>query len=106
VNSGLYIINDYNNLKKNKSQKPLLQLYLKAYNQKILPVILTVLSTIIGLIPFVWGGQHEVFWFAFAVGTIGGLIFSIIALLIYQPLFISFDKVVNHISKRNDSSIS
>jgi multidrug efflux pump subunit AcrB len=88
VNSGIYIINDYNNLMPEKSWKSLLSLYIKAYNQKILPVILTVLSTLIGLIPFVWGGQHEVFWFAFAAGTIGGLLFSLIALVIYMPLFL------------------
>jgi multidrug efflux pump subunit AcrB len=87
VNSGLYIINDFNNLKREKTGKASLSLYIKAYNQKILPVILTILSTIIGLIPFIWGGQHEVFWFAFAIGTIGGLLFSLIALVIYQPMF-------------------
>jgi multidrug efflux pump subunit AcrB len=86
VNSGLFIINDYNNLKLRKRQS--LRLYIKAYNQKIIPVLLTILSTIIGLIPFVWGGQHEVFWFAFAAGTIGGLIFSVLALIIYQPVFL------------------
>jgi len=86
VNSGLFIINDYNNLKPGK--RPSLSLYIKAYNQKIIPVLLTILSTIIGLIPFVWGGQHEVFWFAFAAGTIGGLVFSIIGLVIFQPLFL------------------
>jgi multidrug efflux pump subunit AcrB len=86
VNSGLFIINDYNNLKLRKRQS--LRLYIKAYNQKIIPVLLTILSTIIGLIPFVWGGQYEVFWFAFAAGTIGGLIFSVLALLIYQPVFL------------------
>lgn len=87
VNSGLYIVNDYNNLIRKKNRRPFLQLYMKAYNQKILPVILTVLSTVVGLIPFVWGGQHEVFWFAFAAGTIGGLLFSMIALVIYMPMF-------------------
>ncbi|MBN1789089.1 MAG: efflux RND transporter permease subunit [Bacteroidales bacterium] len=92
VNSGIYIINDYNNLRRKKPFQSLLPLYLKAYNQKILPVILTTLSTVLGLVPFVWGGQHQVFWFAFAAGTIGGLIFSLIALLVYQPLFLKFAK--------------
>ncbi|MBN1145204.1 MAG: efflux RND transporter permease subunit [Bacteroidales bacterium] len=87
VNSGLYIINDYNILRNKSLHKDLAGVYIKAYNQKILPVVLTVLSTIIGLIPFVWGGQHQVFWFAFAAGTIGGLLFSMIALVIYMPMF-------------------
>ena len=68
------------------------RIYVKAFNHKIIPVILTILSTILGLIPFIIGGQKEVFWFAFAVGTIGGLIFSLIALFIYFPLFLNLTK--------------
>jgi hypothetical protein len=33
-------------------------------------------------------GQKEVFWFSFAVGTIGGLIFSILGIFIYLPVFL------------------
>ena len=29
----------------------------------------------------------EVFWFPFAIGTIGGIIFSVIAMLLYLPVF-------------------
>lgn len=88
VNSALYIINDYNNLKKEYPNRNTISLYFKAFNYKIIPVILTIVSTIVGLIPFVWNGQNEAFWFAFAVGSIGGLIFSLIGIFIYLPLFI------------------
>ena len=64
---------------------------IKAYNNKIFPVLLTISSTILGFIPFVIGGQNEVFWFALAVGTIGGLIFSMIGILFYLPLFLDFE---------------
>ncbi len=87
VNAGLYIINDYNQFRKQQTSRNNLQLYLKAFNHKIIPVFLTIISTILGLIPFVWLGQNEPFWFAFAVGAMGGLIFSFIALIIYMPLF-------------------
>ncbi len=87
VNSGLYIINDYNILKKGQGAKRGIALYLKAFNYKIIPVILTVLSTVLGLVPFVLHGQKEVFWFSFAVGAMGGLLFSLVAILFYMPLF-------------------
>ncbi len=87
VNSGLYIINDYNNFCRERNVKKSMRLYLKAFNHKIIPVYLTILSTILGLFPFIWGGQKEVFWFAFAVGAMGGLIFSLLAVLVYLPLF-------------------
>lgn len=88
VNAGLYIINDYNNLRKRDTALSNLQLYTKAFNHKIIPIFLTIISTVLGLIPFVWLGQNEAFWFAFAVGAMGGLLFSFVALIIYMPLLI------------------
>lgn len=87
VNAGLYIVNDYNNFRIGSGRSKV-KLYLKAYNHKIIPVILTILSTVLGLVPFIAAGQKEIFWFAFAAGTIGGLIFSLIGILIYLPLFL------------------
>ncbi|MCD6332998.1 MAG: efflux RND transporter permease subunit [Bacteroidales bacterium] len=90
VNASLYILNDYNNLRKEGVvHLPSHRLYLKAYNGKITPIFLTVMSTVLGLVPFVTGGQDEVFWFALAVGTMGGLIFSFLALIIFLPAFLS-----------------
>ncbi|MDO5981582.1 efflux RND transporter permease subunit [Flavivirga spongiicola] len=89
VNSALFIINDYNNLKKDYPKRNAQQLYFKAFNYKIIPVVLTIVSTIVGLIPFVWHGQNEAFWFSFAVGSIGGLLLSLIGIFFYLPLFIT-----------------
>ena len=93
VNSSIYIINDLNKLRKrNKNRNILpLKLYLKAYNNKIFPVLLTISSTMLGFIPFIIGGQNEVFWFALAVGTIGGLFFSIIGIIFYLPMFLKLE---------------
>ena len=89
VNAGLYILNDYNNFKKQQSNKSLVKIYVKAYNNKIIPVILTISSTVLGLIPFITGTK-EPFWYAFAAGSMGGLIFSITAIIIFFPLFMKF----------------
>ncbi len=88
INSALYIINDLNNFKKQYPKKKILLLYFKAFNYKIIPIGLTIVSTIAGLIPFIWEGQKEIFWFAFAAGSIGGLVFSLIGIFIYLPLFV------------------
>ena len=87
VNAALYIINDYNNLRKEYPLRNAQLLYFKAFNYKIIPVMLTISSTMIGLIPFIWGGQNEAFWFSFAAGSIGGLLFSLVGIFIYLPIF-------------------
>ena len=99
VNSALFIINDYNNLKKQYPKRNEQDLYFKAFNYKITPVILTIISTIVGLIPFVWNGQNEAFWFSFAVGSIGGLLFSLIGIFFYLPLFSGTSSPVYPIKK-------
>ena len=65
-----------------------LQAYIRAWNHKINPIMLTILSTILGLLPFLTDGPKEVFWFDFAIGTIGGMAFSVIALVFVLPVFL------------------
>ena len=88
VNAAIYIINDFNNLVERKNSPPTAKTYLKAFNQKITAIALTILSTVLGLVPFVWGGQSEVFWFAFAASAMGGLLFSMVAIMLFLPLFL------------------
>ncbi|MBN2633443.1 MAG: efflux RND transporter permease subunit [Bacteroidales bacterium] len=88
VNATLYILNDYNSLRRHKPMLPERIAYMKAFNGKIIPILLTILATIIGLIPFLLTGKDERFWFALAAGTIGGLVFSMIGLIIYQPIML------------------
>ena len=56
-------------------------------NSKIIPIFLTVVSTILGFIPFMIGQGKEAFWFPLAAGTIGGLIASILGIFMFLPIF-------------------
>jgi multidrug efflux pump subunit AcrB len=85
VNASIYILNDYNNLIK-KSRLSLILTYRKAFNAKITSILLTVLSTILGFVPFLIG-ERERIWFTLAVGTIGGLVMSIIGIYFFLPIF-------------------
>lgn len=64
-----------------------IRLYVKSYSRKINPITLTIVSTILGLLPFLTDGPEEVFWFDFAVGTISGMLFSILAVIFILPVF-------------------
>lgn len=85
VNSAIFIINEMNNIKRRYPFASAISCYKRALNAKIVPVVLTVISTVLGLIPFVIFGE-EPFWFSLAAGTIGGLLFSIPAILLFLPL--------------------
>ncbi|GAB6011915.1 efflux RND transporter permease subunit [Viscerimonas tarda] len=85
VNANIYILNEYNNILKSRKINPL-KAYIKAWNAKIRPILLTIISTILGFIPFM-AGYKEGFWFPLAAGTIGGLIVSFIATFCFLPLF-------------------
>jgi multidrug efflux pump subunit AcrB len=88
VNSTLYILNDLNTIRMRFPGLSPLRAYLKAYNNKLVPVVLTLLSTVLGLAPFLSGGKKEAFWFSLAAGTIGGLLFSMVAIVVILPLFV------------------
>src|SRR5574344_1974259 len=91
VNSGIYILNQYNILQRSTASGiGAVGLYVKAYNHKIIPVFLTVASTITGLIPFFFDGKEEPFWCSFATGVTGGLVLSILAIIFIMPLFVRF----------------
>lgn len=87
VNASIYILNEFNSLRKKFPQRTSLRLYLTAWNTKIFPIFLTVVSTILGFIPFMIGQGKESFWFPLALGTIGGLGMSILGIFVYLPIF-------------------
>lgn len=88
VNAAIYIINEYNSLRFAHPHVKQENLYRRAFRAKITAVLLTVLSTVLGFIPFVIGSTREGFWFPLAAGTMGGLLMSMLAIFILLPLCI------------------
>lgn len=85
VNAAIYLLNEYNSL---RSRFPAMRprgAFLRAFRVKIVPILLTVLSTVLGFIPFVVGETRNSFWFTLAAGTMGGLVVSLPALLLLLP---------------------
>ena len=98
VNAGIYLVFSYKDVlgtrrfSRNPSDNHDLQIqaYLKAFSYKLGPIMLTVASTVLGLVPFLTDGPQEVFWFDFAVGTISGMLFSLIALVLILPVLLLY----------------
>ena len=95
VNAGIYLINEYNRILKQKPHIHPIRAYIKSWNIKILPIFLTIISTILGFIPFMVGLGREAFWFPLAAGTIGGLIMSFAAIFLFLPLFLLKKKSIS-----------
>ena len=85
VNASIYILNEYNAIRRSFPKLSPLRAYTKAWNVKIIPIFLTVMSTILGFVPFMIGDKTP-FWFPLAAGTIGGLVMSVIGIFIYLPV--------------------
>lgn len=92
INANIYIINEYNNIRKQVPRLPRLAVYLRAWNAKFRPILLTVVSTMLGFIPFLIGDSKEAFWFPLAVGTIGGLLAATLATFLFLPLAMGIGK--------------
>jgi len=87
VNANIYIIDEFNRILKQKKISRL-RAFVKAWSVKMRPILLTMTSTILGFMPFIIGATKEAFWFPLAVGTIGGLIFSLLGIIFFLPMFV------------------
>lgn len=88
VNSLIFILNDFNGFRSKQPSRSDITLYAKAFYHKIVPILLTVFSTSLGLVPFLTVGNQDVFWYALASGVIGGLLFSVLVITIICPVII------------------
>lgn len=84
VNAAIYILHQYDLVRTSSRMSPV-KAYVRAYNHKIVPVMLTVLSTMLGLIPFLLDGTDNKFWYTFAITTMTGLAASVVALVFILP---------------------
>lgn len=92
VNAAIYILNEFNTLRCQYPRVAPLKLYIRAFRVKIVPILLTVLSTILGFIPFIVGESKESFWYPLAVGIMGGLVMSLLAILLILPIIVGIPK--------------
>ena len=87
VNASIYILSEFNAVRQHYPRLAGVRAFVKAWNAKVTPIFLTVVSTILGFVPFMVGTGKEAFWFPLAAGTIGGLVMSVIGIFLYLPIF-------------------
>ncbi len=92
VNACIYLINEYNNIRASRPNLTKARAFAKAWNNKIIPIILTILSTNIGFVPFIIYSDKGSFWHSLSIGTISGLAISFLGLFVFLPAFIVTEK--------------
>ena len=86
VNAAIFIINDYNNYRLIHPTTNPNEILVRSVLLRARTILLTTVSTMLSLVPFLLEGEQEIFWFAFAVGAIGGLIGSLLAVFMLLPV--------------------
>ena len=86
LHSAIFVLSDYHRHPQ-RARLPNKAL-LKALLARSRAIVLTVSSTIFGLLPFLLGNPDEPFWFPLAAGTAGGLLFSLVALYAVVPVMV------------------
>ena len=93
INAMYFILGHFKSIHTDNSFRALTKaIWIKAW-----PITMTVLSTCAGLLPFLIHGEGEVFWFSFAIGTIGGMMFSLIVSFFILPLILLRKKEISNI---------
>lgn len=84
ANSSIFILNEFDNLSQNIPHN---QRVIQALENKSFAILMTIISSALGLVPFLLEGDAEVFWFSLALGSIAGLLFSILAVFLVLPIW-------------------
>ena len=83
TNSSILLVNEFNSLKHSGLENN--RAIIRAIANRGRTISLITTATCCSIIPFLFEGQKEVFWFSFSLGTLGGLIFSFFAVFFVLP---------------------
>ncbi|MFX4227555.1 MAG: efflux RND transporter permease subunit [Porticoccaceae bacterium] len=107
VNNNIVLIDTFNRLRKSFPEKSSYELALDSAKRRFRPVLLTTLTTVIGLMPLangtsvdlinrsvIIGGPVASFWSAMAATIVNGLAFSTILTLVFTPTMLVLPEVM------------
>lgn len=105
VNNSIMIVDCINQNKENGM--PLREAILDAAERRLRPIMMTTLSTILGLLPLTLGfGESAALRSPIAIAVIGGMVTSTLLTLIIIPCYYeSIENIVNRISRKKEGKI-
>lgn len=88
VNNAFYVLTELLALIKqeitNTTEKQI-SLWIEALRKKSPSILMTSLTSIVGLFPFLFFSSKEMFWYQFSLCTVSGLSFSLVLLYLFLP---------------------
>jgi multidrug efflux pump subunit AcrB len=88
VNNSIILVSHISNAIQRNGPPP--TVIFKAASERIRPIFMTTITTIVGLLPLVLYETTESIWYPIAVGTIGGVLGSAVLLLFFLPFVVYF----------------
>lgn len=88
VNNSILLIDMMNNLRKQEPTRDIHEIVLEASSSRLRPILLTAVTTVIGMIPLTYAGD---LWAPLAYAVMFGLVFSVIITLVLIPVLYTRD---------------
>lgn len=83
VNNSILLIDQMNQTRRNRPDMPLLDVVLESAGSRLRPILLTSITTVIGMVPLIFAGD---LWAPLAYAVMFGLIFSVLITLVLIPI--------------------
>lgn len=83
VNNSILLIDMMNHMRRQNPDKPIREVVLDSASNRLRPILLTTLTTVIGMIPLTYSGD---LWAPLAYAVMFGLIFSVFITLVMVPI--------------------
>lgn len=83
VNNSILLIDMMNHLRREDPEKPIREIVLDASGSRLRPILLTMMTTVIGMIPLIFAGD---LWSPLAYAVMFGLVFSVVITLVLIPI--------------------
>lgn len=83
VNNSILLIDIMNQARRKNPSMPLLDVILDAASSRLRPILLTAITTVVGMIPLIFAGD---LWAPLAYAVMFGLIFSVLITLVLVPI--------------------
>lgn len=87
ASAAIFIVNDLNMIMKGSGGE-INNVLLHVIRLRSRTILVTTCAACFSMVPFLMEGRSNVFWFSFAVGTVGGLLFSLFSIFIVLPVLL------------------